>query len=166
MLSYPKYLGFGAVGTVRENRISRSFPLTNKKQFKKKPRGHIEHIIEKNDGILLVKWMDNSVVTIASTNDGVHPLSSVKRYSQQEKKHLMVSRPNCIASYNNMGGVDLMDQGIASYRIGIRGKKWYWPIFTWFIDDAIQNSCDLYRKNHNVSNLEFRREIVQVYLSR
>ena len=35
LLSYLKYLGFGAVGMVRENRISRSCPLTNKKQFKK-----------------------------------------------------------------------------------------------------------------------------------
>lgn len=165
LLSYLRHLGYGAVGTIRDNRISKSCPLTNKKDFQKKKRGDSEHIIEKNDGILLVRWMDNSVVTIASTNDGIEPQGTVKRYCQKEKRHVMIPRPHCVAAYNkNMGGTDLMDQAIAAYRIGIRGKKWYWPIFTWLIDVAMHNAWYLGRKNCQISALEFRREIVQAYL--
>lgn len=80
----------------------------------------------------------------------------------------MINRPNCISHYNeNMGGTELQDQCVANYRIGVRGKKWYWPIFTWMVDIAINNAWIIYRKfNKNVSNLDFRREIAQVYLNR
>jgi len=39
-----------------------------------------------------------------------------------------------------MGGTDRMDENIAMYRIGIRGKKWWWPLFTWLLDAAIHNA--------------------------
>lgn len=98
-------------------------------QLKKRKRGDYEHIIERNDGVLIVRWMDNSVVSMASTSVGVQPEGTVKRYCQKEKRHVMVPCPHCVAAYNqDMGGTDLMDQGIAAYRIGMRGKKWYWPI--------------------------------------
>ena len=29
-----------------------------------------------------------------------------------------------------MGGVDLLDNAVATYRINIKGKKWWWPHFT------------------------------------
>lgn len=75
--------------------------------------------------------MDNAVVTMASTDVGTENVSSVKRYSQKHKKHINVSRPKLIAQYNQyMGGTDQMDQNIATYRIGLRGIKWWWPIFT------------------------------------
>ena len=28
-----------------------------------------------------------------------------------------------------MGGVDLLDNAVATYRINIKGKKWWWPHF-------------------------------------
>ena len=55
LLAYLRTLGYEAVGTIRENRIAKSCPLTSKQDFKKKERGDNEHIIEKNDGILLVR---------------------------------------------------------------------------------------------------------------
>ncbi|KAK9746280.1 Transposase IS4 [Popillia japonica] len=84
-----------------------------------------------NVGIIFVRWLDNSVVTVGSTLHGVHPINNVKRYSQAEKKIISVARPNLIGQYNNyMGGTDQMDQNIGKYRISIRGKKWWWCIFT------------------------------------
>lgn len=54
LLAYLRYLGYGAIGTIRENRIPRSCPITGKKEFQKKKRGEYEHVIERNDGIILV----------------------------------------------------------------------------------------------------------------
>ena len=110
--------------------------------------------------------MDNSVVTVASTHVGPEPLRTVKRYSKKERRHIMIDQPHVIRLYNlSMGGTDRMDQGIAAYRIGIRGKKWWWPLFTYMLDTAIHNAWVLYRKNHpDVSQLRFRREIANVYL--
>jgi len=111
--------------------------------------------------------MDNSVVTAASTSIGVKPISYVQQYSQKEKK-IIVPRPLIIGEYNKyMGETDLMDQNISTYRIGIRGKKWWWPIFTWLIDMCINNAWILQKKfKPNISQLQFRREIVRMLLRR
>ncbi|CAH2087629.1 unnamed protein product [Euphydryas editha] len=79
-----------------------------------------------------------------------------------------VPRPNLIAIYNQyMGGTDLMDAHVNNYRIGIRGKKWWWPIFTWLIDVSLNNAWILTRKSgRNISQLDFRREIAQTYLKK
>lgn len=168
LFSYLRYKGFGAIGTIRENRIPKSCPLTNKKIFQKNKRGESQHILDKTSGVLLLRWLDNSVVTMASTCAGVQPMTKVTRYSQAEKTNILVNRPNCISQYNhNMGGTDLMDECVANYRIGVRSKKWYWPIFTWLLDVTINNAWLLYRKTHEkTSNLDFRREIVRTYLAR
>lgn len=85
--------------------------------------------------------MDNSVVTVASNVHGVSPITTADRYSQAVKKRVKIPRPNSIAEYNKyMGGTDQMDANIGVYRIGIRGKKWWWCIFTWLIDVCINNA--------------------------
>lgn len=166
LLSFLKYRGYSGTGTIRENRLGKDFPLSGKKIFSKKQRGEYECIIEKNDGILYARWMDNSVVTAASSSIGVKPTNNVSRYSQKEKKKISVLRPLIIGEYNKyMGGTDLMDQNISTYRIGIRGKKWWWPIFTWLIDVCVNNAWILHKKKMpNISQLQFRREIVKTLL--
>ena len=59
-----------------------------------------------------------------------------------------------------------MDQHGNTYRIGIRGKKW-WCIFTYLIDVAIVNVWFTSRSaGSNLSQLDFKRAIVQTYLCR
>ena len=66
-----------------------------------------------------------------------------------------------------MGGVDLMDNNISNYRIGIRGKKWYMPIILWLLDVCMNNAWMLARA-HGVAldNLSFRRACVQTLLQK
>nr|CAI5831570.1 unnamed protein product [Callosobruchus analis] len=85
LLVYLKERGFGVTGTIRENRIPKDFPF-DKKTMTKKNRGNLAAKINKEDGIMLMRWMDNAVVTIASTSYGIDPIQQVKRYSQAEKK--------------------------------------------------------------------------------
>lgn len=112
--------------------------------------------------------MDNSVVRVLSTVHAVYPLSNASRYSSAEKKKIGIPRPNTIGKYNEfMGGTDQMDANINVYRIGIRGKKWWWPIFTWLVDSCVQNAWITYRKhNPNVTQLMFWRKVAQVYLTK
>jgi hypothetical protein len=69
--------GYGATGTVRDNRIPATCPLVPKKQLAKQPRGTYCKSLEKTSGILFARWMDNSVVTMASTCFGVAPVTKV-----------------------------------------------------------------------------------------
>jgi len=56
-----------------------------------------------------------------------------------------------------MGGVDLMDRFPESYCPVIRGKKWYWPRFTNFLNLSVVAAwrihCHL--EKNKLSHLEF-----------
>ena len=55
-----------------------------------------------------------------------------------------------------------MDQNVNCFRIGIRGKKYYWCLITWLVDVSIQNAWLLYHKSFDQSShlLDFKRQIV------
>ncbi|XP_044766308.1 piggyBac transposable element-derived protein 3-like [Coccinella septempunctata] len=142
LLYYLKQKGYDGTGTMRENRIPKSCNLPPKKVMSKtKKRGDLVSAIDREDGILITKWMDNNVVIVASTCHGINPVTKAKRYSQSEKKMIQVSQPKLITEYNKcMGGTDFMDQQISRYRISLRRKTWWWSIFTWLLDAAVVNA--------------------------
>lgn len=69
-----------------------------------------------------------------------------------------------------MGGVDHHDWLVGKYSVSIRGKKWYWPLFTRFLDMAVVNSWVIYRMIHQgdssaqLSDLDFKRAICVSYM--
>ncbi len=90
--------------------------------------------IDKTNSAIYIQWKDNSVVAVASTVFGVSPTKVVTRYSKAERKKVSITCPYVISKYNqNMGGTDLMDEFINQYRINVRSKKWWWPIFTYWM---------------------------------
>ncbi|KAK9700904.1 Transposase IS4 [Popillia japonica] len=96
---------------------------------------------------MVIRWMDNSEVTIATNYDTIEPMVTVQRFSKEKKKKVGVPQP--LAFNNNnynryMGGVDLHDNGVANYRIGIRGKKWWWPLWVQCLDSAVVNAWKLH----------------------
>lgn len=106
--------GYGATGTIRDNRLPRECPLQNKKILEKQKRGTFSTVLDKNSGIQYVRWLDNKAVTVASTEFGVSPIKNVERFSRNERKNVPVPRPNVILHYNkNMGGTDQMDNNVS-----------------------------------------------------
>lgn len=154
---------------MRANRIPKNAGCSSKEEVKKCDRGYTKSRLS-DDKINLIQWKDNSLVTVGSNCYGVETARYVKRYSASAKRYVQVKCPGAILEYNkNMGGTDRMDEDINCYRIGVRGKKWYWSIFTWLIDASINNAWNIYKMSHenisNISNLHFRRELVTHYLS-
>ena len=99
---------------------------------------------------------------------GAEPNTTAVRYNKKKRKHVQIKQPNVIKQYNkHMGGVDLADNMVANYRIGIRGKNWWWPIFSNYVDVSIINAWKLWRVVHpteSMSLLKFRREVSFNYL--
>lgn len=166
LLSHLRTLGYKATGTIRENRVPKNCPILPTKEMKKKNRGEYDFALDEQQEILIARWKDNSVVTVASNIHSLNPISMASRYSRIENKRVGIPRPNVIAQYNCfMGGTDQMDANLGTYRTGIRGKKWYWPIFTYVIDACIQNAWILMKAaGTSISQLNFRREVGQYYL--
>ena len=60
-----------------------------------------------------------------------------------------------------MGGVDLMDRLLESYRPIIRGKKWYWILFINFLNVTVVTGWRIYCRigQQKVSHLEFWKQV-------
>lgn len=140
-----KKLGIHSCGTIRANRM-RNRELETEKELRKKGRGSFDFKVEKDNNVLLVRWLDNKVVQLASSYAGVDTLDEVKRWSASDKTHVSVSRPEIVKVYNEtMGGVDLADQLIEYYRIPTRFTKWYLKLFCHFLNLISVNCWLLYR---------------------
>lgn len=115
--------GYSVTGTMRLNRIPKDISLPDKKNMEKKGRGAFVSKISKEDGLIVVRWTDNAVVSVASTTYGVQPLCSTVRYSKRVKKRIEVDQPHPSHMYNKyMGGTDRMDQDLARNQIGFKGN--------------------------------------------
>ena len=114
------------IGTVRENRsVGACKAITSSKKLSRSNRGSFDY---RSDSEVFCKWNDNSIANIASNFATHQPLQKV---SQRVKRNpnTSVDMPMLDKPYNNgMGGVDVMDRLLGSYRLSIHGKKWYWPL--------------------------------------
>ena len=118
---------------------------------KKSKRGDISAAVSKSSDtskeLKLIRWKDNNIVTVCSTVFSTEPMSKVQCWSRVEKRRIDIDRPHVIERYNKtMGGTDCQDQHINNYHTGIRGKKWWFPLFTWLVDARIQNAWLLGQK--------------------
>lgn len=153
--------GMRATGTIRENRTQKC-PLKSKKELTKEDRGSFDF---RSDGsVYICSWNDNAVVTVASNCYTHEPIGSVKRYSCAKKGNIEVPRPNLIKKYNEgMGGVDVLDKLLSSYRPQLRSKKWWWNLFSNALNMAVVASwnlhCEVHSNSEKISHLEFRRQL-------
>ena len=163
--------GFGATGTMRVNR-TRKAPLKDPKVLLKQERGVHYAIKEQTSEVILVQWHDSNIVTLASNCHSALPLNQARRWSNKDKKVTFVNQPHVVNAYNrHMGGVDRVDQNIATYRISIRTKKWWWPVFSFLVSASVNNAWMLYRQcisseTEKLDLLEFTRRIVNAYLQK
>lgn len=164
-----KSLKIFAAGTVRINRFLKP-PLISDKEIKKKQRGFCDETISE-DGIIIVKWLDNKPVCLASNYVGKDEEDQVKRWDKKKAEYIHINRPQVIKQYNHsMGGVDLLDQLISIYRIFIRSRKWTLRVIMHFVDFAIVNAWLEYKRDCMKANvptkkvldlLHFRMSIVE-----
>ena len=118
--------------------------------------------------VSIVKWLNNSVVTLLSNCTGPFPTDSVECFSKAKKKKISVPQPQMIKLYSNtMSGVDLIDAAVATYRIKFKGKKWWWAHFTNTLDMIMGAAWRIFcvtNQDEDQSLLYFLHSVVQSYL--
>jgi len=100
-----RFRGYTAIGAIHKNRIPKYCPLTNKTLFKKKNCGYFETFVERKDGLLYLRLMDNAVITTISSSCGSWEVGKVNLFSQKEKQNLLVPRSRIIVKYNTYMGM-------------------------------------------------------------
>ena len=87
-------------------------------------RGFTDYRFDRETRILVVKWHDNTPVSIATNYSSVYPVGSTTTHSHKLKKKITIKISKVVSEYNkSIGGVDLLDKQVTLYRIRIRGKK-------------------------------------------
>ena len=160
-----KAKNFKATGTVRENRLKHC-PLIETKMMKKKERGSYDY---RSDGkIEVVKWNDNSVVTLCSNITGVQPINKVKR-RVKGKGDTTVTQPAIVKEYNQgMGGVDLLDRSLSDMRPKILGKKWYWVLLVNVLNISTVFAWRIYQmvRGEKMPQKDFRENLVNAMIKK
>ena len=97
------------------------------------------------------KWMDNrSVLLLSSALEGMNDILSVQRREKGSKTKSSVLCPKVFKLYNSgIGGVDLMDQRTAAYRLDRKSSvRFYLRIFFDLMDITCVTSYLIYNIKH------------------
>ena len=130
--------------------------MIDDKQMK---RGDCEFLFSGNT--MAYKWMNNrSVLLLSSALEGMNDILSVQRRGKGSKTKSSVPCPKVAKPYNsNMGGVDLMNQRTAAYRLDRKSSvNFYLRIFFVLMDIACVSSYLIYNMKHpnELSLLDFK----------
>ena len=105
-------------------------------------RGDVEFHYSNN--VMAVKWFDNRGVTLVGTNlDGCDQVSFVLRRVKDQSAKAPISCPAIVKECNaGMGGVDLLDQRTAAYKLDRKSSngRYYLRLFFDLLDIAVVNS--------------------------
>ena len=116
--------GQGLVGTIRDNRIPKNKILTSVTTMKKVPRGECALMYDSANKIVLFRWKDNAVVTLASNVVADKPIQKTNRSSVKYKKEIAITQPMIVRNYNcHVRGVDRLHQSISCDRISVRKRS-------------------------------------------
>ncbi|CAG0892316.1 unnamed protein product [Cyprideis torosa] len=78
--------GFQATGTIRQNRVPKDCPIKRVDAMKKGSRGTMDAVSDKVNGLTLIRWKNNSVVTTASTSAGTQPQNMATRMDGRHRQ--------------------------------------------------------------------------------
>uniref|UniRef100_A0A0L8FR56 PiggyBac transposable element-derived protein domain-containing protein n=1 Tax=Octopus bimaculoides TaxID=37653 RepID=A0A0L8FR56_OCTBM len=95
------------------------------------------------------------------------PLLEMLKDGQPHRKEIYVPQLFLISEYNEyMVGVDHLDWLIQKYRISVTSKKWYFSLFTNFLDAMMVNSwvVHCFANENTLTLLDFKRSVTQAYL--
>lgn len=141
-----------AVGTIRANRLHKC-PLKSEAELKKEGRGAVDEAVPVEEDFCVVRWLDNGVVTLASSYVGTDYVDKVRRWSASQKQHVEIARPEIVKEYCAfMGGVDKMDFLISLYRIKLKTRKWTLKVIFHMVDLAVCNSWLQYQRDMDLTH--------------
>ena len=109
-----KHLGdnsLKATDTIRKNRTKKCPLISSEVMEKTMEIGFTDYRFDRETRILVVKWHDNTPVSIATHYSFVYPVGNTTRHSHKLKKKITIKISKVVSEYNkSMGGVDLQDK--------------------------------------------------------
>ncbi|XP_065581710.1 piggyBac transposable element-derived protein 3-like [Artemia franciscana] len=104
LMSLLKIKGFPCIGTLNKARL-KGCPLLTDGKMKKRQRGTLDYRTDIHSGFIVVKWLDNNTVCLASTYARITPQDTCRRWNVKDESRVKVSRPAIVYEYNRHMGV-------------------------------------------------------------
>lgn len=153
-----------AAGTILLSRFGNPRVL-DEKMLIARAQGTSSECVSSNEAVILTRWYDtDKVVNLASNFVAVGQVDTDKK-----KNKVTSDPPEVLKLYNQtMGGVHLMDQLLAYYRINIRTTRWSMRVIMYLIDFALVSSWTEYREDcrrygklerETLNSMDFRMEV-------
>ncbi|XP_014680853.1 PREDICTED: piggyBac transposable element-derived protein 4-like [Priapulus caudatus] len=155
-------------GTVRSNR--KGLPAEKMKKtapaVKKLKRG--ESITLMQGRMAAVTWKDSRVVNLLTNLPGPQVLGDTEVQRREKTKdgvrEFAIKKPVAINTYNTyMGGVDLSDQRVSTYRRHMKSLTWYLQIFYHFLRLSVVQAFIIYKElnpGNKIDQKNFTTEVI------
>lgn len=154
-----RMVGIQATGTIRANRLM-GCNLKSEKELRKEGRGAMDTKTTEEGDVVLVRWLDNGVVNIASTQVGCGSVGVASRWSDASKERIEIPCLEAILEYNKfMGGVDKLDFVMAVYPMKAKTIKWPVRVMCHFTSLALANSWLEYVRDASNQGLPRRKAL-------
>ena len=109
--------------------------------------GSMENRVTKSGKLVVVRWYNNSSVSVTSTFVGISTTTVVKWWSTKENTFASVDWPETIEVYSNfMGGVDKMDFLISFYPLVFRTRRWPTRVILHLVSMSLVNAWIEYKE--------------------
>ena len=163
LFSLLKFYGFSAVGTVQRNRLNIT---KDQEDSLSKLDSHKSQFYQSTpDDLFLIAWKDKKLVTLLSTYEDLKVITT-ERYIKVEENYenIQIDIPQIIKTYSRfMGGVDRFDQSCSFFSYIPRTKRWYFRLFSHFLEISLHNSYIIYQKDTgiNMKYINYRKIIMK-----
>ena len=118
-----------AVGKIRANRLQ-GCSLDSAKELKKQGRESFDYHVDLSSAVVIVRWMDNSIVQLASNFVVINSVGKFERWVKSANARIKIECPQIALHHNkSMGGVDLADMLIQICRTEVKTTRWYIKVF-------------------------------------
>ncbi|KAH8039310.1 hypothetical protein HPB51_005556 [Rhipicephalus microplus] len=122
--------------------------------MRKDERGSTDIKVTEAGDVALVRWKDNNLVMVASTQVSTGETKAVSRWSSSKKERIEVECPQAILEYNrHMGGVEKLDFIMSLYHIRAKTKNSRVLI----AQDTLTPLADVIRQCRTFDQLKTRR---------
>ena len=107
----------------------------------------MDYRVDLNTGLFIERWIDNSIVQLASNFVGIEPMGTLNRWDSHGREKKDIACLKIVTMYNeSMGGVNLANMLIALYRIKCKTTRWYINFFWHMVGTAKVNAWILYKR--------------------
>ncbi|KRX44905.1 PiggyBac transposable element-derived protein 2 [Trichinella murrelli] len=161
LLCYLKTIGVKATGLLSILR-SRKLPLLPIEEFAHLRRGQFCQLLDPINGVVAVRYKYDRVYTFMSTEFGFDPLI------ETEKDGKVFSLPNVFHEYSRKRyKVNYITESAKKFKVQLRNRKWWWPVFTHFLDLTVYNAWRFYHEASQtpMTLFNFRSELTKSWLA-